>query len=66
MHNTNDNIDLDALFDMLNIVDTSAGKAAADVGKTFSSQLDPNIHAVPDLSPLGTDYFTIDLPVDQS
>ncbi len=66
MHNTNDNIDLDALFDMLNIVDRPAGKAAADTGKTFSSQLDPNIHTVPDLSPFGTDYFITDLPVDQS
>ncbi len=66
MQNINDNIDLDALFDMLNIADRPDGKASAVADMKFVSQLDPNPHAVPDLSPLGDDYLIVDLPIDQS
>ncbi len=66
MQNVNDNIDLDALFDMLNIVDGPAGKKPDAADKAFSSQLHPTTNEVPDSSPLGVDYFTVDLPVDQS
>jgi len=65
MQNINDNIDLDALFDMLNIGSGPATKASDAPEKAFISHLDPTTHEVPDLSPLGTDYI-IDLPVDQS
>ncbi len=66
MQNINDNIDLDALFDMLNIADGPDDRASAAAEKKFVSQLDPNSHAVPDLSPLGDDYLIVDLPTDQS
>ena len=65
MQNINDNIDLDALFDMLNIGSGTAAKPS-EAEKAFISHLDPTTHEVPDLSPLGMDYFIIDLPIDQS
>jgi len=66
MQNINDNIDLDALFDMLNIADRPDSTASATAEKKFVSQLDPNPHIVPDLSPLEDDYPIVDLPIDQS
>ena len=63
MQNTDENIDLDALFDMLNIVPDPASEVSST---PVASQPDPDVHELQDLSPLGTDFFIIDLPSDQS
>ena len=66
MQSFDDNIDLDALFDMLNIGNEPAGKTADAAGKAFVSHLDPTTHQVQDLSPFEADHFIVDLPIDQS
>ena len=65
MQNTDDNIDLDALFDMLDIVQgqTDASSLTTDKAPAQSGQ---SLHEVQDLSPLGADFFIIELPTDQS
>lgn len=62
----NDNVDLDALFDLLNLVGRSAAEAPDSAGSTPVSQLDTNSYQAPDLSPLEADFFIFDLPSDQS
>ncbi len=65
MQNSDDNIDLDALFDMLNILrgQPASGPGVAD---SVSAQSDQAIFTINDLSPIGSDLFMIDLPSDQS
>jgi hypothetical protein len=65
MQNTDDNIDLDALFDMLNIVQGQTDASSVTTNKA-PAQSDQGLHEVQDLSPLGADFFIIDLPADQS
>jgi hypothetical protein len=66
MQNTDDNIDLDALFDMLNIAGTESGKDAVPEVQPGLPGSNISDHQVPELSPLDDDIFTIDLPIDQS
>lgn len=66
MQNTDDNIDLDALFDMLNIVQGQSGGALPGTTSKASALYEQGLDVVQDLPPLGSDFFIIDLPSDQS
>ena len=66
MQNTDDNIDLDALFDMLNIVESRPEAPSDASAKSAIPQADQAAHDVQDLSSLGADFFAFDLPTDQS
>ncbi len=68
MQNIDENIDLDALFDMLNISEAPVGKDSVLPDKATLSMQNVHTHQVEELSlsPLDHDLFTIDLPIDQS
>jgi len=66
MQNIDENIDLDALFDMLNISDAPVGKESVLTDNATLSMQNVHTHEVAELSPLDHDLFTIDLPIDQS
>ncbi len=66
MQNIDENIDLDALFDMLNISDVPVGKESVLPDNSTLSMLNVHTHEVAELSPLDQDLFTIDTPTDQS
>jgi len=66
MQNIDESIDLDALFDMLNISDAPVGKESVLPEKTTLSMQNVHTHEVAELSPLDQDMFTIDLLIDQS
>jgi hypothetical protein len=65
MQNQNDNIDLDALFDMLNIVQ-GRPDVSPDAASVISAQADQAAYEIQDLSPIGADFFIMDLSSDQS
>lgn len=66
MQDVNDNIDLDALFDMLNLGGISPG-ATCDVTLTTGiSYSGVETVEVLDLSPLDVDFVLFDAPTDQS
>ncbi len=65
MQNPDDNIDLDALFDMLNIVQ-SQSDVRSSAASVMSAQPDQGVYEMQDLSPIGADFIIIDLPSDQS
>ena len=65
MQNPNDNIDLDALFDMLNIVQGHSD-VRPDAASVISAQSDQGAYEIQDLSPIGADFFIMDPSSDQS
>lgn len=65
MHNLDENIDLDALFDTLNISQNqSYGRLGA--ASAVSVQPDLGAYEMQHISPIEADFIIVDLPSDQS